>query len=723
MKYFNYLKWLIIALFFVTGQIFSFAATAYRLEQVTTVKEGGLYVFEQDGYVMNNVITSSKELETTDDYKKTGLTGKESYVWQIEKNKKGYYVIKNVSGNNLYLTNSSSTNLGWDSKESASSWKFHFQEDNTVIIKAHSDGRFLGYKDDSSYLYRAYSEDFLSKEPLRYPHAIVVYQLIDEDAITVASPMFSPAGGTYTDAQDVEISCTTEGASIYYTTDGTAPTESSDLYDSPIRVEETTTIKAIAVKDGIVSMVTTATFTITPISDGEDDEGDEEKTRKNPNLSFDEEVYYVDKNEDDFVAPQLNISEEYDGTILYTSSNGDVATVDSSTGEIKIVGVGTTVITATAEETESFEAAKASYTLEVSEKNGGGKDDKDDEGDKDDEEDNDDDGGDDEGDDFEVVDGVFDFTQGYDYDSKMSKKDDAVNLDSDVKMWTAGCVNLKTYGRVIWYKGEKLKLYIKDQNDIEGTCELSVPNGFAITKIDIEVEGDGAQRLVAESSNGKGALNGSVWTGRAQEVTIKHYNKSGSTGVTITKLSVTYIQTAVRVEIGSSQYITYCCSEYALDFSNVTAYVVPEVTAETVVLTKIEEAPANTPVILNAAEGAYNLEIIESAQDVGNNYLKVSDGAINGNGKIYALASKEGVVGFYLVNNDVAIQEGRCYLEIDDDKIAPSRLVFDFGETNSIMDKNCDDNNSSVFYNLNGQQVTNPTRGIYIWNNRKVLMR
>lgn len=86
-------------------------------------------------------------------------------------------------------------------------------------------------------------------------------------------------------------------------------------------------------------------------------------------------------------------------------------------------------------------------------------------------------------------------------------------------------------------------------------------------------------------------------------------------------------------------------------------------------------------------------------------------------------ASKEGVVGFYLVNNDVAIQERRCYLEIDDDKIAPSRLVFDFGETNSIMDKNCDDNNSSVFYNLNGQQVTNPTRGIYIWNNRKVLMR
>lgn len=369
-KLLYFLRMLSVALFLSIGQISAFAVT-YRLEQVTSVEDGGLYVFEQDGYVMNNVITSNA-LETTCDYQMTGLTGKETYVWTLEVSGNGFYM-KNVSLNK-YLINDTSVSTSVDFSSSSSSktvWIFNF-EDKIALIQNGFVGvnqdRFLGYTDTTSHKYKSYSDFNLSK----YPHAIVVYQLIDEDAITVASPMFSPAGGTYTDAQDVEISCTTEGASIYYTTDGTAPTESGNLYDSPIRVEETTTIKAIAVKDGIVSMVTTATFTITPISDGEDDEGDEEIIRKNPNLSFDEEVYYVDKNEDDFVAPQLNISEEYDGTILYTSSNEDVATVESSTGEIKIVGVGTTVITATAEETESFEAAKASYTLEVSEKNGGG---------------------------------------------------------------------------------------------------------------------------------------------------------------------------------------------------------------------------------------------------------------------------------------------------------------------------------------------------------------
>jgi hypothetical protein len=86
---------------------------------------------------------------------------------------------------------------------------------------------------------------------------------------TVAAPTFSPAGGTFTDAQSVEISTTTDGATIYYTTDGSNPTTSSNVYSSAISVEETTTIKAIAVKDGMNnSSVAEATYTIISI-DGE----------------------------------------------------------------------------------------------------------------------------------------------------------------------------------------------------------------------------------------------------------------------------------------------------------------------------------------------------------------------------------------------------------------------------------------------------------------------
>lgn len=80
---------------------------------------------------------------------------------------------------------------------------------------------------------------------------------------TVATPTFSPEGGDFTEAQDVTINCSTSGATIYYTTDGMAPTTSSSVYSSAISVEETTTIKAIAVKDGMNnSAVASATYTI-----------------------------------------------------------------------------------------------------------------------------------------------------------------------------------------------------------------------------------------------------------------------------------------------------------------------------------------------------------------------------------------------------------------------------------------------------------------------------
>lgn len=51
------------------------------------------------------------------------------------------------------------------------------------------------------------------------------------------------------------------GCTIHYTTDGSAPTQASEQYASPIRITETTTFKAIAVKNGVASNVTTRTLT------------------------------------------------------------------------------------------------------------------------------------------------------------------------------------------------------------------------------------------------------------------------------------------------------------------------------------------------------------------------------------------------------------------------------------------------------------------------------
>ncbi len=81
-------------------------------------------------------------------------------------------------------------------------------------------------------------------------------------AVTVASPSFSPAAGTYAEAQTVTMSCTTDGAAIHYTTDGTEPDGNSTQYTEPISVSTATTFKAKAIKGDDASNVVTATYHI-----------------------------------------------------------------------------------------------------------------------------------------------------------------------------------------------------------------------------------------------------------------------------------------------------------------------------------------------------------------------------------------------------------------------------------------------------------------------------
>jgi len=76
------------------------------------------------------------------------------------------------------------------------------------------------------------------------------------------APSITPATGTYYSAQTVTITAS-EGAQIYYTTDGNDPSASDALYAGPFTVSETTTVKAVAVKDGKMSGVTTSVITIT----------------------------------------------------------------------------------------------------------------------------------------------------------------------------------------------------------------------------------------------------------------------------------------------------------------------------------------------------------------------------------------------------------------------------------------------------------------------------
>ncbi len=84
---------------------------------------------------------------------------------------------------------------------------------------------------------------------------------------TVAAPVLSPEAGTYSAAMDVAITTATAGASIRYTADGSTPSPTAGtLYTGPVHVAATTTLRAVAFRDGwTTSAVTSATYTIAPL--------------------------------------------------------------------------------------------------------------------------------------------------------------------------------------------------------------------------------------------------------------------------------------------------------------------------------------------------------------------------------------------------------------------------------------------------------------------------
>lgn len=87
-----------------------------------------------------------------------------------------------------------------------------------------------------------------------------------------ATPILTPAGGVYITAINVTMSTTTLGATIYYTTDGTVPSDTNGFnytVTGPYAVSATTTVKAITYATGYTpSSVTTETYMFpTPIAD------------------------------------------------------------------------------------------------------------------------------------------------------------------------------------------------------------------------------------------------------------------------------------------------------------------------------------------------------------------------------------------------------------------------------------------------------------------------
>lgn len=179
----------------------------------------------------------------------------------------------------------------------------------------------------------------------------------------------------------------------------------------------------------------------------------------------------------------------------------------------------------------------------------------------------------------------------------------------------------------------------------------------------------------------------------------------------------------------------------------VTAYAVSSVDAESATLEEVKNVlPANTAVLLNAAEGNYNFDFTAETAEVANNVLRgtVFNTAIAED--IYVLGNGTAGVGFYKAmknmnvdtSDDIVEGEGeeavttpvndavlnnafKAYLPANG--VAAQALRFNFGGTTAIESVVNGINANAAIYDLSGRRVEKATKGIYIVNGKKMIVK
>ena len=183
---------------------------------------------------------------------------------------------------------------------------------------------------------------------------------------------------------------------------------------------------------------------------------------------------------------------------------------------------------------------------------------------------------------------------------------------------------------------------------------------------------------------------------------------------------------SVPAKITSAEYATFV-SDKATDFSatGITVYTATDeetqVQLNEVVSGKI---PANTPVVLykaGADGSAINVPVIATADaPAGTNDLRVSTGTDVEN--MYVLSKKNDKVGFRLWNGSSDLSAGKVYLLGKASYGAREFIGFD-DDVTAIEAVKTQSVENGQYFNLAGQRVAQPTKGLYIVNGKKVIIK
>lgn len=206
----------------------------------------------------------------------------------------------------------------------------------------------------------------------------------------------------------------------------------------------------------------------------------------------------------------------------------------------------------------------------------------------------------------------------------------------------------------------------------------------------------------------------------------------------VTTPAVYTLGESVSVTVSSAGYATYC-SDKALDFSKTSglkAYIVTS-DGSTTDYTEVTSVPANTGLLLKASAGTYDAYIVgSSATDVSDNKLVgvlVNTGisaTADGKTNFVLRSTVQYGVGFYKVtahndgNPDFTVRANSAYLSVALADASRSFFGMPEDETTGLNDIRSKISEAREgIYDLQGRKIAQPTKGLYIVNGKKVIIK
>ena len=291
-------------------------------------------------------------------------------------------------------------------------------------------------------------------------------------------------------------------------------------------------------------------------------------------------------------------------------------------------------------------------------------------------------------------------------EKKVTMTDGVISINEDVQVITLEGEKDAWYfnvGNGYLYAASSGSNYLKTEEEIDA-------NNNAKAKITIS---DGVASIVFQGTNTRNVLQYNSSSGL-----FACYSSASQSPVYLYRLNES---NSFDVEIPDAGWRTLVSAKNVSLPSGVKAYTVTEASDDAVTLTEVANIKANNPYLLNGASGDCTLTLMDTdpVEPTGN-LLEIST-ATTGNGE-YVLANKSQGVGFYLWNGGY-MGAGRVYLPSAVVTNAREFFGFDFTDITGISQVGNEELKIGNVYNLNGQRVAQPTKGLYIVNGKKVIIK